>query len=47
MYLEIFKYNDLVTLGSEIAVRDSGLVRQEGKEYLVKDGDCIFFKFNV
>jgi ribosome-binding ATPase len=44
---EIFKYNDLITLGSEIAVRDAGLVRQEGKEYIVKDGDCIFFKFNV
>jgi len=44
---EIFKYNDLVTLGTEIAVRDAGLVRQEGKQYIVKDGDCIFFKFNV
>jgi len=44
---EIFKYNDLVKLGSEIAVRDVGLVRQEGKQYIVKDGDCIFFKFNV
>ena len=44
---EIYKYNDLITLGSEIAVRDAGLVRQEGKEYVVKDGDCIFFKFNV
>jgi len=44
---EIFKYNDLITLGSEIAVRDAGLVRQEGRGYIVKDGDCIFFKFNV
>jgi GTP-binding protein YchF len=44
---EIYNYNDLVVLGSEIAVRDAGLVRQEGKEYIVKDGDCIFFKFNV
>ena len=44
---EIFKYNDLITLGAEIAVRDAGLVRQEGKDYIVKDGDCIFFKFNV
>jgi GTP-binding protein YchF len=44
---EIYKYIDLVTLGSEIAVRDAGLVRQEGKDYIVKDGDCIFFKFNV
>jgi GTP-binding protein YchF len=44
---EIYTYKDLITLGSEIAVRDAGMVRQEGKEYIVKDGDCIFFKFNV
>ena len=44
---EVYKYNDLVALGSEIAVRDAGLVRQEGKDYIVQDGDCIFFKFNV
>ncbi len=44
---EIFKYNDLITLGSESAVRDAGLVRLEGRGYIVKDGDCIFFKFNV
>ncbi len=44
---EVYRYKDLVTLGSEIAVRDAGLVRQEGKEYIVQDGDCIFFKFNV
>ena len=37
----------LIRLGSELAVRDVGLVRQEGKEYIVQDGDCIFFKFNV
>lgn len=44
---EVYRYNDLVSLGSEIAVRDAGFVRQEGKEYVVQDGDCIFFKFNV
>ena len=44
---EVYKYNDLERLGSELAVRDAGLVKQEGREYLVKDGDCIFFKFNV
>jgi GTP-binding protein YchF len=44
---EVYRYNDLVTLGSEIAVRDAGFVRQEGKDYIVQDGDCIFFKFNV
>jgi len=44
---EVYKYDDLIRLGSEIAVRDAGLVRQEGREYVVQDGDCIFFKFNV
>lgn len=44
---EVYRYNDLITLGSEIAVRDAGFVRQEGKDYIVQDGDCIFFKFNV
>lgn len=44
---EVFKYNDLVRLGSEKAVWDAGLVSQEGRDYLVQDGDLIFFKFNV
>ncbi len=44
---EVYSYNDLSRLGSELAVRDAGMVRQEGREYIVKDGDCIFFKFNV
>lgn len=44
---EVYKYSDLVKLGSEKAVSDAGLVSLEGKEYIVKDGDCIFFKFNV
>lgn len=44
---EVYKYKDLERLGSELAVRDAGLVKQEGREYIVKDGDCIFFKFNV
>jgi len=44
---EVFKYNDLIRLGSEKAVWDAGLVSQEGKDYLVQDGDIIFFKFNV
>ncbi|MBD3275720.1 MAG: DUF933 domain-containing protein, partial [Candidatus Marinimicrobia bacterium] len=33
--------------GSEKALRDKGLIRQEGREYVVQDGDVIFFKFNV
>ncbi|MEE8437162.1 MAG: redox-regulated ATPase YchF [Candidatus Neomarinimicrobiota bacterium] len=44
---EIWKYNDLVRLGSEKAVKESGLVSLEGKDYVVQDGDCIFFHFNV
>ncbi|RRA49112.1 redox-regulated ATPase YchF [Acidipila sp. EB88] len=38
---------DLFTLGSEQAVKEKGLLRSEGKEYVVKDGDILFFKFNV
>ena len=32
---------------SELALKDAGKIRQEGKNYIVKDGDIIFFKFNV
>jgi ribosome-binding ATPase YchF (GTP1/OBG family) len=38
---------DLFRLGSEQAVKEAGLLRSEGKEYVVKDGDILFFKFNV
>lgn len=44
---EVFSYSDLTTHGSESALSNLGLKRTEGKEYIVKDGDCIFFKFNV
>ena len=44
---EVFKFDDLANLGTEQAVKENGLARQEGKEYRVKDGDIIFFKFNV
>ncbi|NQV36717.1 MAG: redox-regulated ATPase YchF [Candidatus Marinimicrobia bacterium] len=44
---EVIKYKDVVKLGSEQAVKEAGLAQLEGKEYIVKDGDCIFFKFNV
>src|ERR1700761_5991443 len=37
----------LFALGSEQAVKEKGLLRSEGKEYVVKDGDILFFKFNV
>ena len=44
---EAYSCNDLFTLGSEQAVKEKGLLRSEGKEYVVKDGDILFFKFNV
>jgi len=44
---EIYHFDDLVALGSEAAVRSAGKLRQEGREYVVQDGDIVFFKFNV
>ena len=44
---EVIAYNDFVTLGSESACRDVGKLRVEGKEYVVADGDCMHFRFNV
>lgn len=44
---EVYHYNDLINLGSESKVKESGKLRIEGKEYLVNDGDIIHFRFNV
>ena len=44
---EIVNYNDLVKLGSVNAARDKGLVRLEGKDYIMQDGDVTYFRFNV
>ncbi|SCX89255.1 redox-regulated ATPase YchF [Alkaliphilus peptidifermentans] len=44
---EIVAFNDLVACGSHGAAKEKGLVRLEGKEYIVKDGDVILFRFNV
>ena len=44
---ETVAYKDLVECGSVAAARDKGLYRMEGKEYVVKDGDVLLFKFNV
>lgn len=44
---ETIDYADFVTLGGETAAKDAGKMRQEGKEYLVKDGDVFHFRFNV
>ncbi len=44
---ETIAYEDFVALGGESAAREAGKLRQEGKEYVVKDGDVLHFKFNV
>jgi hypothetical protein len=44
---EVYHYGDLVRLGTEAAVKAAGKLRQEGREYIVEDGDVMFFKFNV
>jgi GTP-binding protein YchF len=44
---EVIAYDDFVALGSESACRDAGKLRVEGKEYIVKDGDLMHFRFNV
>ena len=44
---EVYFWKDLVENKTEAAVREKGLLRMEGKEYPVKDGDCMHFRFNV
>ena len=44
---EIVNYDNLVACGSFNAAKEKGLVRSEGKEYVVQDGDVILFRFNV
>ena len=44
---EVAKYDDYVTLGSELAVKEAGKLSVEGKEYVVQDGDIMHFRFNV
>lgn len=44
---EVMKYDDIVRLGSEAAVKEAGLLKVEGKEYVVQDGDVMHFRFNV
>jgi len=40
-------YEDLIACGSMNAVREKGLLRLEGKDYIVQDGDIMHFRFNV
>jgi len=44
---EVYHYSDLIKYNNELAVKEAGLIKQEGKEYIVKDGDIMLFKFNV
>jgi ribosome-binding ATPase YchF (GTP1/OBG family) len=44
---EVIAYDDYIQYGSEAACREVGKLRVEGKEYVVKDGDCMHFRFNV
>lgn len=44
---EVIAFNDYVTYGSEAKVKEAGKLRVEGKEYIVKDGDVMHFRFNV
>jgi len=44
---EVIAYQDFITYGSESKVKEAGKMRVEGKEYIVKDGDIMHFRFNV
>lgn len=44
---EVITYEDYIACGSEAKAKEKGVMRSEGKEYIVKDGDCILFRFNV
>lgn len=44
---EVYSYEDLIRYGSEAKIKEAGKYRIEGKDYMVRDGDVMFFKFNV
>lgn len=44
---ETYSYDDMITYGSETALKEAGKIRQEGKQYIGQDGDIMLFKFNV
>lgn len=44
---EVYSYEDLMEYGSEQALKEHGKLRVEGKDYLMQDGDVVFFRFNV
>ena len=44
---ETVSYEDLVSSGSMVKAKELGLVRSEGKDYVMKDGDVVLFRFNI
>ena len=44
---EVISFDDLMACGSMAAAKEKGLVRSEGKDYVMKDGDIVLFRFNV
>ena len=44
---EVYSFDDLIKYKSELNLKDAGKIRQEGRNYIVRDGDIILFKFNV
>ncbi len=44
---EVFKYEDVIAQGHPRAMKEKGLLRLEGRDYLIEDGDCVYFRFNV
>ena len=44
---EVVSYNDLIKEGSMVVAKEKGLIRSEGKDYIMQDGDIVLFKFNV
>ncbi len=44
---EVISFDDLMACGTMAAAKDKGLVRSEGKEYVMRDGDIVLFRFNV
>ena len=45
--ISTISYHDFLTFGGEQGAKDAGKMRQEGRDYVVQDGDVILFRFNV
>ncbi|MGN1129303.1 MAG: DUF933 domain-containing protein, partial [Candidatus Flemingiibacterium sp.] len=44
---EVIGFDELVACGTMAAAKEKGLIRSEGKDYVIKDGDIVLFRFNV